>query len=145
MANELTTSLIDELNPYFAKVIGFVDKDGEYLNDPIYNQFHLLINVGAENDVRIGARVVVFALGPNLSDPDTGQTLGHFEIVRGEGKIVSLQSRMSVVASSRMVTERYTKALAPIVAAVGYPPEQGTREVPAPFRNPAIGDLVRFV
>jgi len=145
MSNDLARTTSQGLNPYYAKVMGFVGVNGDFMESPAANQFQLLINVGETNGIKLGARVVIFALGPKLTDPDTGEPLGHFEIVRGGGNIISVQSRMAIVASSRIVAERFLKPVAPIANVMGIAPEQGVRDVPAAFKSPAVGDLVRFV
>lgn len=136
----------DDLNPYYAKVIGFIDGNGNLVNEAMDQQFSLLINVGEQNDVKVGERVLVFALGPEMKDPETNESLGCFEIVRGYGKVSSIQAKMAIIRSSRTTSVNYQKPLSPVNAlTLGRQYEDATREVPAPFTNANIGDLVRFI
>jgi hypothetical protein len=145
MNDEIENDGSQELNPYFAKVIGFVDRDGQFSKDPNENQYALVINVGEVDDVKVGERVLVFTLGPELFDPENRESLGHFEVVRGEGKVTSVQTRMSVITSTRFITEQHLKPATPMAIATGVPREYETKNVQAPFRKPQLDDLVRFI
>jgi hypothetical protein len=134
------------LNPHFGQVIGFVDSDGTLHEEPTDEQFNLLINVGEEDDVRAGERVLVFGLGPRLVDPHNGRDLGCFEIVRGEGKVKSVQTRMAVITSTAKRDERRAKPLDAVMRlGVSLVTEYETVAVPQPFIRPQCGDLVRFI
>lgn len=132
-------------NPFFAKVVGFINPNGELVKQRSADQFKLLINVGSDDDVKIGERVLIFALGQEVIDPDSGEGLGCFEVVRGEGKVFSVQRRMAVVRSTKTTVERRKKPVGSIAAAMGQLSEIELITVDAPFTNPAIGDLVRFI
>ena len=135
------------LNPHFAEVIGFVDAKGQLQEIVSEFQYNLLINVGSEDGVAVGERVIVFKLGPQISDPKTGRDLGCFEIVRGEGRIKTTQTRMSVISCTDTTTEtrRRSNTLASIALASGSQLETEKVTVTRPFRNPELGDRVRFV
>lgn len=145
MSEEITTSA--ELNPYYAKVIGFVDQSGSLIENSagLTDYFRLLINVGDADDVKIGERVLVFSLGQQMNDPETNESLGHFEVVRGYGRVTSVQTRMSVIDSSKTKTVQYQKPQNINSVIMGTQIEYGQREDPAPFTKPQIGDLIRFV
>lgn len=135
-----------DLNPHFASVIGFVNGAGELTEGPADMQYNLLINVGEENGVSVGERVLVFGLGPNISDPVSGDDLGCFEVVRGEGRVKSVQQRMAVVTSTETRSEMRRKNIGVLSAfATGSTPEYESVSVTAPFKNPTLGDRVRFV
>lgn len=135
-----------DLNPYYAKVIGFVDENGNLVSDEMQQHFSLLINAGEQNDVKAGERVLVFSLGTEMVDPETDESLGCFEIVRGYGKVSSVQTRMAIIRSTRTKTVRYHRPVnAHALAVLGQATEEATREDPAPFKDAKIGDLVRFI
>lgn len=83
----------DNLNPYYGKVISFVDDSGMMASERPTKPFKLLINLGEMDDVKVGEKVLVFALGPEVFDLDTKESLGSFEVVRGEGRIASIQKK----------------------------------------------------
>lgn len=141
---QMTKPTSDGLNPYHAKVIRFIDGTGTPVTEFEGKPFSLLISAGLGDGAAEKQRVMVFELGEEIVDPDTGESLGRFEIVKGEGRISSLQSRMSVIRSERTVLERKNSAYNALLGVT----REGTSEyhsVPAPFRNPKIGDLVRFI
>lgn len=143
--NEKVNSRTD-LNPYFAKVIGFVSNSGNLeQKHGESEQFKLLINAGAEDGIAVGQRVLVFALGEEIIDPESNQSLGCFEIVRGEGKVESVQIRMAIIKSTKTVIQRRRKG--GIFGSLSGLPSEEWEDVArsAPFDNPGIGDLVRFI
>lgn len=135
-----------ELNPSVGEVIRFVANNGQLLDEVADAQFKLLINVGKEDGIQIGQRVLIFALGPNLTDPKTGRNLGCFEVVRGEGKVRSMQTRMAVVESTETRSELRPKKVNALNAlAMAVQAEHEWVHVPAPFKNPSLGDQVRLI
>jgi hypothetical protein len=147
MPEELEEAELD-LNPFNARVIGFVNDAGELIEQTAeggVNAFNLLINVGEEDDVEVGERVLVFGLGPEMTDPEEQTPLGHFEIVRGTGKVTSTQVRMAVVRSTRTTTVRYQKPQSIQSTLAGVAGEYGERGEVAPFKGVCLGDYVRFV
>ena len=137
----------EALNPFTAKVIGMVDEAGELVENPEAGAdfYNLLIDVGEDDEVEVNQHVLIFGLGPEITDPDGGSSLGHFEIVRGTGKVSSVQVRMAIVRSTRTNTVQYQKPQNINALVAGISPDYGEREVLAPFRRPQIGDFVRFI
>ncbi len=135
-----------DLNPFDGTVIGFVDGNGELMDGPAERQFKLLIDLGSANDVKVNERVLVFALGPQIKSPSTGESLGHFEIVRGEGRVRSVQAAMAVVECTETVKQLKAKPQSALMSiASGGETSYQELDVDAPFRKPALGDLVRFI
>lgn len=58
------------------------------------------INRGANHDVRIGERFLIFRLGDRIIDPDTGEDLGLLEIVLGRARVTHVQQKMSTLEST---------------------------------------------
>ena len=119
--------------PYSEDLINTVGEVGEDI-------WEIVLNRGKDDGWSVGNLVLVFALGPEISDPESGESLGHFEIVRGRGKVTHIQSRMCTVRSTRTVM-RPANSLLPINAAG----EPHMVERNAPFTKVAIGDLVRVL
>lgn len=55
------------------------------------------INMGSMSGLQVGDRYTVYSIGEALVDPDTGQVLGVDESEIGEGEIVEVQDRFSVM------------------------------------------------
>lgn len=135
-------------NPYDCRVVGLV-VGGEVIVDKNIIQdadvFNVVLNVGIEDGYSTGSRFLIFELGPEIFDPDTEASLGHFEVVKGIGRISHVQSRQCTVRSqeTKMVAVQKRSLNALAIAAGGLTEEMVERT--APFRKPKIGDYARAV
>lgn len=60
----------------------------------------IVINRGREDGIEEGTRFLVYVLSDDeLTDPETGDSLGHLEIVKGTGVATHAQERMTTVRS----------------------------------------------
>lgn len=117
-------------------------------NDPR----EVVVNRGTAHSVFDGQRVVVFARGKEVVDPDTGDSLGTLEILRGRGEVVHTQEKMCTIRCTemrRVQKERLRKKIPGVLnslSAVIEPFEYVTDavETEVPFENVKVGDLVRF-
>ena len=72
----------------------------------------VVINRGIEQGVKVGDRYLIYALGEEMIDPETEESLGRLEVVKGRGKVVHVQEKMATVesiekfASSKTITKR---------------------------------------
>ncbi len=74
-------------NAFPAKVVKVVDN------------FTIVINRGSAEGVKSTQRFLVYALGEELSDPDTGAPLGTLEIVKGVASAKHVQEHMATLVS----------------------------------------------
>jgi hypothetical protein len=66
----------------------------------VIDNYKLVINRGKKNGIREGQRMLVYRLSDEkIVDPDTGRLLGYLELVRGTGRIISIQEKMSILES----------------------------------------------
>lgn len=113
----------------------------------VLDDFTLVITKGADAGLKLGQRVQVYAVGMEIRDPETRESLGMVEIVRGTGRIRHLQEKIATVTSdmreapTRRIHER------PSLIATYLDPKieeiEPGRQLP--FESPAAGDFVRFV
>src|SRR5688500_9470734 len=99
--------MANQNNPFSAVVVA-VDLGDKFINDPdteLTDVWEVVLNIGAGDGVELGQRYVVFALGPELRDPVRGDSLGHYEIVRGIGKVSHVQERMCRLESTDTIQE----------------------------------------
>jgi hypothetical protein len=61
--------------------------------------FKFVISRGSDAGVKVGDTYLMFRLGDNLNDPDTGEDLGPLEIVVGRAKVSHVQPRISTLES----------------------------------------------
>lgn len=135
---------MSETNPYNA-VVAAIPLSDEFLEksgDEAENVWEVVLNVGEDHGISNRNVFLIFSLGPEVKDPATGESLGHYEIVRGRARVVHLQPRMCTVRSNRITTRRVpTNAL---LAAAGSNSMEVLEE-PAPFREIAVGDFARLI
>ncbi len=62
----------------------------------IVDERTVVINRGSEADVREGMKFAIFAGGDTVTDPDTGESLGTWEVVKGTVKTTHVQEKLSV-------------------------------------------------
>lgn len=97
---------------------------------------NLVINIGSKNGARMGLEFLVYEIGEEIVDPDTGEGLGNLEIIKGRGIITHVQERMSTITSIENVKE----TRASVVAILG---QSSTSNVVKPFKKPKVGDLLK--
>ncbi len=56
----------------------------------------VVINRGSKAGVREGMKFAIFANGDTVTDPDTGESLGTWEVVKGYVKATHVQKKLSV-------------------------------------------------
>lgn len=105
----------------------------------------LVIDIGSEHGLPKGAEVVVYVLGEEIVDPETNESLGKLEIVRGTGTVEHVQTRMAIVKGAT------TKVRKRVVKSPFQPFWAGQEEIlenveePAYFVDVQVGDLVRVI
>lgn len=120
----------------------------------VVDEFTLVINQGSEHGIDAGQRFLIYAIGDEIFDPDTKQTLGQLEVVKGTGKVTHVQPKMATISSDmksppgRTIRKMGGQNLAGwrAFALLGageveevLPPE------PTPFNSPEVGDLVKRI
>jgi len=89
---------------YFGKVVHITDK------------FSVVINAGAERDVKVGMKFLVIGLGELIQDPDTGEELEQLEIVRGRAEVVHVQTKLSTLKSIELDRQPDTREIKKITS-----------------------------
>lgn len=59
----------------------------------------VVVNLGSDHGIKLGQTFLIFGLGPMITDPDTGESLGELELVRGRAEVKHIQPRMSTLTS----------------------------------------------
>jgi hypothetical protein len=86
----------------------------------VLNAFEVVINLGSRDGVSTDDEFVVYAEGEELTDPDTGESLGTLEIVRGQAFAKHVQDKITTLRS-----------------------KQAGESSPARFDGVRVGDLAR--
>lgn len=113
----------------------------------VNDEYTLVINRGSEHGVTKGDHFLVYYVDPEeLTDPETGESLGNLEIIRGTGTATHVQPKMTTIKSNRVVSRgriirRQTGILASLSGEVVEEPEKEAM----PFDDPNVGDKVKPV
>jgi hypothetical protein len=66
----------------------------------VIDPYRVVINKGAADGVRAGQKYLLYVLGPDVKDPESGESLGQLEVLRGNGTVIHVQERIAIVRSS---------------------------------------------
>lgn len=110
----------------------------------------VVINRGSKDGVNVGKRFVIYGVGSEIKDPETGESLGEVELIRGTGKVVHVQDLMATVESDRFEPgERSVVTINPNaridVFSMFGPRQEVTYSPPRaiPFDDPKVGDTAK--
>lgn len=128
----------------FARVILCRD---EVYSPSGYNQ--VIINKGSIDDIENGQRFIVFAIGDELFDPETNESLGKLEIIKGTGIATHVQEKITTITtdSYKKIPKRVTRnSLYNLLTGIPSTNQEYIEEfveTKIPFRNVEKGDYVR--
>lgn len=128
---------------YIAKVIKVVDNHT------------IVVNVGADKGLVPGKIFMVVGLGEEIVDPDTNESLGALEVVRGRARVSHVQERISTLISAEVEKSVDVREIRKVstagkggIASLFGPQETVTESItpaeaiPKPFSKVQVGDLV---
>lgn len=106
----------------------------------------MVINRGSVDGVKAGSSFLVYALSPDaLVDPETGESLGELEIVRGRGVATHVQERVATIEPEEIKSRRRVIRSNPSL--FGMMGREEVIEEPQPqrgeFEDPQVGDKVK--
>ena len=118
----------------------------------IVDEYTIVINKGARDGVKSGQRFLFYNYSEEVLDPDTKDSLGKLEVVRGTGRVTHLQETMATVGSDMTTspgrsTRRVRRTSMGMVAGL-FGPEEVEETLPAqaiPFEGAKVGDLAKPV
>jgi hypothetical protein len=67
----------------------------------VIDEYTVIINKGSTDGVRDGARFLIYGLGDEILDPETNESLGNLELVRGIGSAIHVQEKMATIKSAK--------------------------------------------
>ena len=118
----------------------------------VIDDYKLVINRGREHGIREGQRVLVYKVDDEqIVDPDTGESLGSLELVKGTGKVFYVEDKYSLVESNMLFSEEQIngqktfeeriKTLQGNISVLSIL-RKGTLKA---FDNPQVGDFVKLI
>ncbi|AIE75695.1 hypothetical protein D082_31670 [Synechocystis sp. PCC 6714] len=109
----------------------------------IIDDSKLVINRGRSHGIRKAQRVLVYCIDDDeIKDPDTGESLGFLEVVKGTGAVISVQENLATIQSDQEKT--YTREFRNLYSQLPIMGGEVIRESRIiPFDNPQVGDFVK--
>lgn len=98
----------------------------------------LVVNKGSDHGVALQQRFVIFEKGDEITDPDTGESLGALELVKAHGEVIHVQERMAILKLELPKRER-AKTLSEIMASLS-----GVDEESESVAEVKVGDYARL-
>jgi len=110
----------------------------------IIDDYTIVINQGETENVKIGDLFLIYEIGEELFDPDTKESLGNLEIVKGKGKVVHTQEKISTIESIEIKKTRSIKK--PIKTFSQFIGEEETFDSEKiPFNNLKLHDFAKKI
>lgn len=109
--------------------------------------YRITINAGSNKRIMKGQRFLLYSLSDHeIIDPDTNESLGYLELVKGTGKVIHVQEKMATIESDVYETSQPTKIVRKnSMYSLGTTEEQTLSKEHVAFSNPQIGDLVKRI
>ncbi len=122
--------MTEEFTPY--RVVELIDA------------YRCAINKGSDDGIQMGQRFLVYGLGKEIKDPDTGESLGVLEIVRGRGKVTHVQAKLATLETyEKEVQQGKIIRKNPLFSAFGTTTEEVGSTVDKAFNDITVGDYVK--
>ncbi len=123
------------------------------VNDDTSRCFKAVINKGGNSSITIGDKFLIVGIGKELFDPDTKESLGYLEIVKGKAIVTHVQPKMSTIESINYkreipikTVEETVGGLAIMLAAGGKTKKTTYEEkekILLPFDDIQVGDIAK--
>nr|WP_321360475.1 hypothetical protein [uncultured Hyphomonas sp.] len=116
----------------------------------VLDEYTVVLNKGARDGLAVGDKLLIFGIGEEILDPETGESLGQIELVRGRVKIQHLQDKICTARSSetikipgrkRTIQRRDSWAIALGTAREEIEEDHSFED--KPLDDPEVGDHVR--
>ena len=115
----------------------------------IQDDYRVVLNAGSEDGISEDMEFVIFTPGEEIFDPETDESLGHLELVKGRVEVVHVQASMSIGRSSQFSEQKYPVerplALFGSINALSSERPYDMRQIRLKLKNIAVGDRVRRI
>lgn len=126
---------------------------GEAIVAKIINSEKIVINRGRNDGIEPGQRFQLYEDGEDIIDPETKESLGCIEIIKGTGKAIHVQDKMTTIASDMKAAPSKTIRRNPSSMgtflgssiARNFQEEEILPPETIDFEDPKIGDRVRAI
>lgn len=110
----------------------------------VLDAYRIVINRGTRHRVDNGDEFLLYRLGKEIIDPETGESLGLLEVPKGTGEVVHVQENMATVRSNTFhaPTRRVIRNSS---LTFGNEEEIVPSNRLKTFSSPSVGDLIKPV
>jgi hypothetical protein len=84
----------------------------------ILNEYQLVLNVGYADGVKKGMLFVIYEPGDEITDPESGESLGSLELVKGEVAVSHVQETISIAQSKEIENKSTSTVLSARLAEI---------------------------
>lgn len=118
------------------------------------DQCQVSLNIGRINGVELNDTFLIYSLSDHeIIDPDTNESLGFLEFVKGKGKVTHVQEKLCTVSSNTYKKPSSTRTITKHVPSSIFALSNNTTEETVidgnpeqiPFDSPQIGDLAKRI
>lgn len=110
----------------------------------VLDSYTLVINRGMVDGLRKGQKFLVYSIQDEVIDPETGESLGHLEVVRGRGVITHVQEKMATLKSDETAPSKVVKKRNLGLLAMGTEVIEESDSGPTlPFEGAEVNDSVK--
>lgn len=117
----------------------------------VIDNYTVVINVGTNDKITDSYEFLLYELGEELFDPDTNESLGQLEVVKGTAMPIHIQDKITTIKSNKYKYDSEKKkiitrgnGLASMFAGVEEIIEPGEK-VLQPFDSPEVSDFVKVI
>ena len=107
----------------------------------------VVINGGTEKNIEKGFRFLIFEVGEEIFDPDTNESLGRLEIIKGTGKVTHVQDKIATITSDMIEKESKTiiRKQTPFTSFWQTEEVVSNGSETALFNEPKVGDFAKYI
>jgi hypothetical protein len=120
----------------------------------VLDRYQVVINGGSSNGITEKDRFVIYELGEELIDPESKELLGRLEIVKGSGRPIHIQEKLTTIKSNEVRSQSARRTIVKrsgggdiFTALAREPITEETIEprddVLEPFADPKVGDRAK--
>jgi len=110
----------------------------------VIDAYRCAINMGENDGLKVGQRFLVYGLGKEITDPDSGENLGVLEIVRGRGKVTHVQPRLATLETyEKEVQEGKIIKRSPFASTLWGTTEETGTTIEKAFEGVEVGDYAK--
>jgi len=112
----------------------------------ILDPYRVIVNIGYNQGIKKDMKFIIYELGENIIDFDTGQIIDRLEIIKHHIKVTQIQEKFSVMKSDEyepdifktVITSGYQTKTIPLST-----DEEPSKSSEKEYKKIKIGDLVR--